>query len=82
MALHKNIRKSLFWLNTFKIGIPFFLIVTIFSLLFNSASDIFSGNFDKVAEVHFTNKKWVRFFLGKIVISIMYGMYITNKKMK
>ncbi|CAL2057267.1 hypothetical protein [Tenacibaculum sp. 190524A05c] len=82
MALHHNIGKKLFWVNTFKVAIPFFIIVVIFSLLFNSASDIFSGNFDKVAEVHFTNKKWVRFFLGKIVISIMYGMYTSNKKMK
>ncbi|AUC16119.1 hypothetical protein BTO06_13550 [Tenacibaculum sp. SZ-18] len=82
MALHQNIGRKLFWINTFKVGIPFFIVVVIFSLLFNSASDIFSGNFDVVAETHFTNKKWVRFFLGKIVISIMYGMYTSNKKMK
>jgi hypothetical protein len=82
MALHKNIGKGIFWINTLKVGIPFFLVVTLFSLMFNSAGDIFSGNFDVVVERHFSNKRWVRFFLSKIVISIMYGMYTTNKRMK
>lgn len=82
MPLQKNIAKKSFWVNSFKIGIPFFLIVVIFSLLFNSGGDIFSGNLEMVAETHFTNKKWIRFFLGKIVISMMYGMYVTNKNLK
>lgn len=82
MSLIKNFTKGAFWINVLKIGIPFLLIVTLFTLLFNSAGDIFSGDFDKVNETHFSNKKWVRFWLSKIVISFIYGIYITNKKMK
>lgn len=82
MALHQNIYKKLFWVNVLKVGVPFLLIVTVFSLLFNSAGDIFSGNFKAVNDDHFTNKKWVRFWLSKIVISIIYAVYYTNKKMK
>ncbi len=82
MPLQKNVFKKLFWMNVLKIGLPFLLIVTLFTLLFNSAGDIFSGNFDAVHKVHFANKQWVRFWLSKIVISLIYGIYLTNKKMK
>ncbi len=82
MALQKNLTKKLFWINVLKVGIPFLVIVTLFTLLFNSAGDIFSGNFKAVYEMHFANKLWVRFWLSKIVISLIYGMYLTNKKMK
>ena len=65
MALHHNLGKKLFWVNTFKVAIPFFIIVVIFSLLFNSASDVFSGNFDKVAEVHFYKQEMGAIFFRK-----------------
>ncbi|WP_428740699.1 hypothetical protein [Tenacibaculum sp.] len=82
MSLIKNIQKGSFWFNVLKIGIPFVLIVAIFSLLFKTGGAIFSGDFETVYNVHFANKQWIRFWLSKIVIAVIYSMYIVNKKMK
>lgn len=82
MSLVKNIQNPTFWVNVLKVGLPFLIIVTLFSLLFNTGSAIFSGDWSAVYEYHFANKRWVRFLLQKGVISLLYGMYICNKKMK
>lgn len=81
MSLGKNSKKPLFWKNVFKIGFPFLIIVTVFSLLFNTGSAILAGDWAVVYEYHFANNRWVRFALQKIVISLLYGMYMTNKNM-
>lgn len=82
MSLGKNIKNPTFWVNVFKVGFPFFVIVTIFSLLFNTGGAIFSGDWNAVYEYHFANNRWIRFLLQKTVISTMYGMYMSNKNMK
>ena len=82
MSFLEKIKQPLFWSNFAKVAIPFFVIVTIVSLLMSSASDIFSGAFDKVSETNFTNGKWKNFFGFKVVFSTFYGLYMTNKKMK
>lgn len=82
MALLKNIQNLLFWKNVLKISLPFLLIVAVFSLLFNTGKAIFSGDWHTVYEYHFANNRWIRFWLSKFVISIFYGIYITNKNMK
>lgn len=79
--LHK-IKQPLFWSNFAKVAIPFFIIVTIISLLMNSSSAIFSGDFETVSKNNFEDGKWKNFFGFKVVFSTFYGLYITNKKMK
>ena len=82
MTFLQKIQQPGFWVNVLKIAIPFLIIVTIFSLIFNSGSAIFSGDFATVNEINFSNKKWVRFWLSKIVISLIYGIYTSNKNTK
>ena len=82
MALSENIKKSFFWLNTIKIGIVFVFFLSIFSLLLNSFSDIFSGNWQAVLEQNFSNQLWKRFFSTKVIASFVYGVYVSNKNMK
>ena len=82
MSLLSNVKKKNYWVNVVKIGIPFLIVVTVFILLFNSGKSIFSGDFETVYNTHFSNKKWVRVWLTKLVISLGYGMYVANKNMK
>ncbi|PQJ75811.1 hypothetical protein [Polaribacter gangjinensis] len=82
MSFLKKIQQPKFLPNFLKVAIPFFVLVTIFSLAINSWSDIFAGDFAKVAEANFNNGKWKAFFGYKIVFSAIYGLYITNKNMK
>jgi hypothetical protein len=82
MSFLDKIKQPLFWVNLAKVAIPFFVIVTIVSLLMASFSDIFSGDFTKVSETNFADGKWKNFFGFKVVFSAVYGFYITNKKMK
>ena len=82
MALSENIKKSFFWLNVIKIGIVFVFFLSIVSLLFNSFSDIFSGNWQAVLEQNFSNQLWKRFFSTKVIAGFVYGVYVSNKNMK
>ena len=82
MALSENIKKSFFWLNVIKIGIVFVFFLSIVSLLFNSFSDIFSGNWQSVLEQNFSNQLWKRFFSTKVIAGFVYGVYVSNKNMK
>lgn len=82
MTFSEKIKLKEFWQNTFKIAIPFFVFVTIISLLMNSWRAILDGDFVKVAEVNFSNGKWIQFWSYKVFLSLVYGMYMTNKNMK
>ena len=82
MALSENMKKSLFWINAIKIGIVFVFFLSIVSLLLNSFSDIFSGNWQAVLEQNFSNQLWKRFFSTKVIAGFVYGVYVSNKNMK
>jgi ABC-type Fe3+ transport system permease subunit len=82
MAFSENIKKSFFWSNTIKIGIVFVFFLSIVSLLLNSFSDIFSGNWQAVLEQNFSNQLWKRFFSTKVIAGFVYGVYVSNKNMK
>jgi len=57
-------------------------MVVLISLFLNSLEAIFAGNFDLVNEVNFSNGKWMNFWGFKVFLSLFYGIYVTNKKMK
>jgi hypothetical protein len=82
MSFLEKIKQPVFWNNFAKVAIPFFIIVTLISLILNSSSEIFSGDFETVIKNNFADSKWKNFFGFKIVFSTFYGLYITNKKMK
>ncbi|OAD44651.1 hypothetical protein [Polaribacter atrinae] len=81
MTFLEKIKQPLFWSNFAKVAIPFFVIVTVVSLLMASFSDLFSADFAKVIETNFADGKWKNFFGFKVVFSAAYGLYMTNKKM-
>ena len=82
MSFINKVKRKEFWVNSFKIAIPFFIFVTIISLLMNSWREIFAGDFVKVVEMNFSERKWIQFWSFKIVLGLFYGIYMTNKNMK
>lgn len=82
MSFTKKIQKGSFWINVFKIAIPFLAFVTLFSLLVNSGSALFSGDFQTVNSINFSQGKWIKFWLTKVIVSILYAIYVVNKKTK
>ena len=82
MTILEKMRSPGFWINVFKIALPFFILVTVISLFMNSWREIFAGDFAKVNEVNFSEGKWQRFFALKIIISYFYALYIAIKKTK
>lgn len=82
MTLIEKLKSPSFWSNVLKIAIPFFILVTIISLLMNSWRDIFAGDFDKVNEFNFADGKWQRFWGFKLVLSFVYAIYISLRKTK
>ena len=77
-----RLQTRIFWQNFVKVAFPFFIVVTLISLLINSWREIFSGDFAAVAEANFNDGKWENFFGFKLFFSTFYALYITNKKMK
>ena len=71
-----------FWSKFIKVAIPFFILITIVSLLMNSSKDLFSGNFEAVNQQNFANGQWKSFFSFKIVFSFLYGLWVTSKHIK
>lgn len=82
MSFINKIKQPLFWQNFAKIALPFFIVVVVISLLIESSSAIFSGDFQAVNQENFANGKWKTFFGFKIVFTAVYALYITNKNMK
>ena len=82
MTFLEKIKAFEFRLNMFKIAVPFFIIVTLFSLVINSGGALFSGDFESLNEVNFSEGKWQKFWAVKIVVSLLYSFYITVKKTK
>ena len=82
MTFLEKIKTPKFRKNVAKVAIPFFIAVTVISLLWNNWSDIFSGDFAKVSETNFDDGKWKTFWGMKFFVSFFYGIYITNKNMK
>ena len=82
MKFLEKIKQPLFWNNVSKVAIPFFIMVTLISLLMNSWEAIFAGDFGRVNEVNFSEGKWINFWGLKVFLSTFYGIYVTNKKMK
>lgn len=82
MSFKNKIKQKEFWQNSLKIAIPFFVFVTIISLIMNSWSDIFAGDFAQVLETNFNKGKWIQFWSYKVFLSFFYGIYMTNKNMK
>ena len=56
-----RIQTKVFWTNFIKIAIPFFIVVTLFSLFLNNWRAIFAGDFIKVSETNFSDGKWKNF---------------------
>lgn len=82
MSFTNNLKQQKFWKLFFNFSVPFLLFVTVFSLLINSFSDVFSANFAEVHQTNFANGKWKVFFVPKIMLSLVYGFYMANKNMK
>lgn len=82
MTVLEKMKSPGFWSNVLKIGLPFFILLTVISLFMNSWRDIFAGDFAKVNEVNFADGKWQRFWGIKIAISFFYALYIVIKKTK
>jgi hypothetical protein len=82
MTFLEKIKSPGFCTNVSKVAIPFFILVVVVSLFMYSWSDIFSGNFSAVIEIHFSDGKWIPFFGYKIGISVAYGLWMTAKNTK
>jgi hypothetical protein len=82
MTFSDKVKTEIFWKNTLRISIMFFVILIIFSLLLNSFSDIFKFDIEAIKAKNFADGNWRRFFLSKIIIAVLYGMWVTNRNMK
>ncbi len=82
MSFLENFKQQKFWKLFVNFAIPFFLFVTVFSLLINSFSEIFSGDFAAVNQTNFADGRWQAFFAPKLVLSLVYGLYMANKNIK
>ena len=82
MSVLDKLKQPIFWKNFAKIALPFFIVVIVVSLLIESFSAIFSGDFATVNQENFANGQWKIFFGFKLSFTMIYAFYITNKNMK
>jgi len=82
MTFSEKIQLKSFWVNVLKVGIPFFAIWLIFSLFLNSGKAILAGDFNTVNQNNFADLQWTATVLPKFIISLIYGIYFSNKNTK
>jgi len=82
MTFLEKIKTPIFWKSVFIITIPFFIALVIISLLFNSFSDITDFDLEAIKAANFSDGKWKVFFLTKSVVSVLYGVWVTNRNIK
>ncbi len=82
MTFLEKIKTPIFWKSVLKITIPFFIALVIISLLFNSFSNIINFDLEAIKAANFSDGKWKNFFLSKSVISLLYGIWITNRNIR
>jgi len=82
MSFIQNIQVSGFWKKVALITIPFFIVLVLISLIMSNAKAFFSFDFGVISELNFSEGKWKKFFIIKIVISLLYGFVIAVKKTK
>lgn len=81
MGFSDKLRNKQYWIEVFKLGIIFFVLFMGFSLLFAQFSNVFSGNFAQIYEEEWANGKWIKDVALKGTISLVYSMYMVNKRM-
>ncbi len=81
MTFLEKAKTGIFWKNVLKISITFFIILIIISLLFNSFSSIIDFDIEAIKSQNFNEGKWKTFFITKSVVSLLYGIWVTNRKM-
>lgn len=82
MSFSEKIKTGIFWKNTVRISLLFFILLIIISLLFNSFSDIFKFDIEAIKATNFNEGKWQKFIGSKAAISFLYGMWVTNRNMR
>ena len=82
MTFTEKIKTGLFWKNVAKIAVPFFIVVLIISILFNSFSSTIHLDIETLQTQYLSDGKWQVFVLPKFIISIAYGIWMTQRKMK
>jgi len=82
MTFQEKIKTSLYWKHTLRMALLFFILLIIFSLLFNSFTDILKFDIDAVEATNFADGKWRKFMGTKGAISLLYSMFVVARKMK
>jgi len=82
MTFLEKIKMPFFWKRASMIIVPFFIVLVIISLLFNSFSAIIEADMATVLDQNFNQGKWKRFFFTKAFVAFLYGVWITSRNVK
>jgi len=82
MTFLEKIKTKIFWINVLKIAFPFFIIVLAISLLVNSFSSVINLDIETLKSLYISEGKWKFLILPKIIMSIAYGIWISQRNMK
>ncbi|MGB7784486.1 MAG: hypothetical protein WBL27_00145 [Salinimicrobium sp.] len=80
MRILENFKSPDFWVKVFQLALVFFVIFVGMTLIISHFQAIFSGDFAKIYEDEWADGKWVNYFLIKIVISVVYAIYMTSRR--
>ena len=79
MQILENFKKPEFWARVLQLTLVFFVIFVGISLILSHFNAIISGEFAVIYQDEWANGKWVNYFLIKIVISLVYSIYMTSR---
>ncbi|MDX1601765.1 MAG: hypothetical protein R3209_01745 [Salinimicrobium sediminis] len=80
MRILEDIKNPEYWIKVLQLGTIFFVIFVGLSLIISHFRQIVSGDFAAIYQDEFSDGKWVEYFLIKLVISLVYAMYMTSRR--
>ncbi|MDX1752659.1 MAG: hypothetical protein R3259_05700 [Salinimicrobium sediminis] len=80
MRILEDIKNPEYWTKVLQLGTIFFVIFVGLSLIISHFRQIVSGDFAAIYQDEFSDGKWVEYFLIKLVISLVYAMYMTSRR--
>lgn len=80
MRILEDIKNPDYWIKVLQLGTIFFVIFVGLSLIISHFRQIVSGDFAAIYQDEFSDGKWVEYFLIKLVISLVYAMYMTSRR--
>ena len=80
MGYMDNFNSRDFWMDVLKLGVVFFLVFVVISVIISHFRQLMAGDFQTIYEDEWADGQWQNYFGIKAAISFVYAVYMTSRR--